>query len=205
MPVQPTFVQTTTPGASDEDTYNKIAVGTLWIDTSQSPIIGTAICTAVSPIAFGAKQWSGSGAPAAGLGANGDSYHNNTGGALSSNYKKISSAWTTLSVAWAVTEPNLGSSPVWRGVFTITDATITTSSKVVVLQAPGPYTGKGTRADEDEMDRIVAVATPNAGSATVRWQTFPMSGIAIRAGAAYGATRIGKVKGNVKFMYQVAA
>ena len=121
-------------------------------------------------------------------------------------------------------EQNLSATPTWRGKFTITDAAISPTSKVMCWQAPGPYTGKGTLADEAEMQpvQVIAVA-PTAGSATVMWQTPPMvatsqqlnNGRLNAAGATFDrlmnqrtpsvatATRINKVRGNVKFSYMV--
>jgi len=122
-------------------------------------------------------------------------------------------------------EANLGSTPVFQGKFTITDAAISSTSKVLCWQAPGPYTGKGTRADEASMQPVQVIAVePAAGTATVYWQTPPMIGerlknneTKINAGATfdrlanlrwpseYSQVRIGKVRGNVKFSYSVAA
>lgn len=68
-------------------------------------------------------------------------------------------------------EVDLGSTPVWQGKFTITDAAITGTSKVLCWQAPGPYTGKGTRADEAEMDPLEIIAVePASGSAVAKWR-----------------------------------
>jgi hypothetical protein len=119
-------------------------------------------------------------------------------------------------------EVNLGSTATFRGKFTITDAAISGTSKVLVWQAPGPYTGKGTRADEAEMQPVsVIVAEPGAGSAVVKWQTPPMvvETFSMRVGGqpasgivpgfkdpqalAGPAVRRGRVRGNVKFTYQV--
>jgi len=90
-------------------------------------------------------------------------------------------------------------------------------------QAPGPYTGKGTLADEAAMQpvRVVAVL-PADGSCTVWWETPPIMAYSpvIPDGrrdspstavgfnrrypyVAYQAKRIGKVKGNVKFSYMI--
>jgi len=82
-------------------------------------------------------------------------------------------------------EVDLGSTARRSGQFTITDAAISGTTKIIVLQAGGPYTGKGTLGDEAEMDALVCAATPGSGSATVYWNS---------------ATR---VKGNVKFHYVV--
>lgn len=115
-------------------------------------------------------------------------------------------------------EVDVGSTPTWRGKFTITDAAITTAKKVLCWQAPGPYTGKGTLADEAEMDFIDCQVEPLAGTATVRWQTKPMIAYHLvmesrRVPPATGsityrdtrifATRLGKVRGNIKFTYQI--
>lgn len=126
--------------------------------------------------------------------------------------------------SWTTVEANLGSAS-WRGKFTITDAAISPTSKIAIQQAPGPYTGKGTRADEAEMDPIWCVAEPGSGQATVYWQTLPMltpipylssggdgggkSSILSTAGKRsefdiVGIRRLGKVKGNVKFLYTVS-
>jgi hypothetical protein len=120
-------------------------------------------------------------------------------------------------------EKNLGATAGFTGKFTITDATISGTSKVLCWQACGPYTGKGTRADEAEMQPVnVICVEPASGSATVRWQTPPMirptnlpsaggqpaSAIIpglkdVQALSMLGASRLGKVRGNVKFTYMV--
>jgi len=117
-------------------------------------------------------------------------------------------------------EVNLGAAALWTGRFTITDAAITATSKVLVWQAPGPYTGKGTRADEAEMQPVNVTATsPATGSASVMWETPPMITQTLlprmqqgtttsipkdpHAVAAQTPRRLGKVRGNVKFTYLV--
>lgn len=118
-------------------------------------------------------------------------------------------------------EVNLSATATWRGRFTITDAAITGTSKVRCWQAAGAYTGKGTRADEAEMQPVSVIAVKEAaGSATVYWETPPMitSEPAPRMRALTTiifspadpggvgrqvARRIGKVRGNVKFTYMV--
>lgn len=120
-------------------------------------------------------------------------------------------------------EVDVGSVPVFQGKFTITDAGITVGAKVLVWQAPGPYTGKGTRADEAEMDRIIAYAEPAGagGSAVVKWKTeqeVRMIPQMMGSGRTFltpahqddpqaikTPRRIGRVRGNVKFHYAVAA
>lgn len=75
-------------------------------------------------------------------------------------------------------ETDTGSTPKHYGKFTITDAGISATSKVLCWQAPGPYTGKGTSAgstDEATMDPIkVTAVVPAAGSAVVYWETHPI-------------------------------
>ncbi len=123
------------------------------------------------------------------------------------------------------TEINLGSVATWRGKFTLTDAAISATSKVLCWQAPGPYTGKGTRADEAELAPVQVIAvTPAAGSAIVYWQTSPVytteqkvsnGGRLQPIGSTYDRAgnqrlpivlvnkRINKVRGNIKFSYLV--
>jgi len=124
-------------------------------------------------------------------------------------------------------EVDLGSTPVFRGRFTITDASIGTTSKVLCWQAPGPYTGKGTQSDEAEMAPVEIISvTPAAGSASVYWQTPMMVGaipysvsggdggrvnqlvVALNGNNAFSRVpvqnrRINKVRGNVKFSYTI--
>lgn len=88
----------------------------------------------------------------------------------------------------AIVERNLGSVPKKAGRFTITSSGLTIGKPVSIQQAVGPYTGKGTRADEAEMDGIVVNAIVTASNTiTAYWNS---------------ATR---VKGNVKFNYFVGA
>jgi hypothetical protein len=119
-------------------------------------------------------------------------------------------------------EVNLGATAKTGGSFTITDATISPTSKVLIVQAPGPYTGKGTLADEAEMDPIWCVASPGSGQATVRWRTQTMLAHdfgAVRGQQPVGSANtqhgspflampvqrvLGRVRGNVKFHYMVA-
>jgi len=120
-------------------------------------------------------------------------------------------------------EVNLGATAKWAGKFTITDAGITAGSKVLVWQAPGPYTGKGTRADEAEMDKVHIIAVePASGSAVVKWRSVEgyspvvLGATNLRTAGAIAAARSdqysaqpevqgmavrGKVKGNFKFSY----
>lgn len=152
-----------------------------------------------------------------------------TGTANSSTYLRGDQTWATVSGSGAsatTVEIDLGTAKS-QGRFTITDAAISATSKVLCWQAPGPYTGKGTLADEAEMQPVQVVAVnPASGSAVVYWQTPPvvvMSTGEQNAGRRDQNTassfladqrlrlplpsphRIGKVKGNVKFSYMVLA
>ena len=109
----------------------------------------------------------------------------------------------------------------FQGRFTITDAAITATSKVLCWQAPGPYTGKGTRADEATMQPVSVVSVePATGTAVVQWQTPPSytqrlelpDGRRFATAAALNEQmlfptliprRVGQVRGNVKFSYLV--
>ena len=123
--------------------------------------------------------------------------------------------------AWTTVEQNLGSTAAVSGHFVLTDAAIAPSSKVIVQQAPGPYTGKGTLADEATMDTLWCVAEPQTGQAVVHWrvngyltlvpnypntprfQALSNSTISDRYPGDM-PTLIGKTRGNIKFLYQVA-
>lgn len=73
-----------------------------------------------------------------------------------------------------------------NGTFTLTDAGISASSDIQISLAAGPYTGKGSLADECQMyPGLVFMAVPGSGSATVHWAS-PKGGAA---------------KGNVKIKY----
>lgn len=61
-------------------------------------------------------------------------------------------------VTFAEVEINLGSLPVRGGCFDITGTGFTVGKNVAVTQSVGPYTGKGTRIDEAEMDQIAVMA-----------------------------------------------
>lgn len=147
-----------------------------------------------------------------------------TGTPSGTKFLRGDGAWETATASPTATtvEVSLSATATWTGKFTITDAAISGTSKVFCWQAPGPYTGKGTLADEAELQPVSVIAVePAAGSAVVKWQTPPMlveSPVPTRgsnAGLAgttarnrdyqTTATRIGKVRGNVKFSYMVLA
>lgn len=150
-------------------------------------------------------------------------------GGGSTNFLRADGVWAApgASPPSATTvEKDLGSTPAFTGKFTITDAAIGPTSKVMVWQAPGPYTGKGTLADEAAMQPVsVICVTPAAGSCVVHWQTPPIITMqrVVREGnvdpAVVGSgfngraqlpselipKRLGKVRKNVKFSYIIAA
>ncbi len=136
-------------------------------------------------------------------------------------YLKGDGTWAapTASASATTVEIDLGSEQVFRGKFTITDAAITGTSKVLCWQAPGPYTGKGSLADAAEMEPVQVIAVePGTGSAVVRWQTPPMlvsveqrgngrrdvANLSVHQPQSV-VKRVGTVRGNVKFSYMVMA
>jgi hypothetical protein len=117
-------------------------------------------------------------------------------------------------------ERNLGATAVLAGRFDVADGTVSAASKILIWQAPGPYTGKGVRADEAEMDRLNVYAEPGSGTFKVRWHTHGHTRPQY-APAARGQSRVvtdlpahgdfqepalasgGRVRGNFKFTYMV--
>lgn len=86
-------------------------------------------------------------------------------------------------------EKDLGSSPRTAGSFSITGLSgLTIGKPVLITQAVGPYTGKGTLADEAEMDQVsVSASVTAANTITAYW------------------TAMNNVMGNFKFDYLVGA
>jgi hypothetical protein len=84
-------------------------------------------------------------------------------------------------------EVNLGSIPRNSGNFLITGVTTTTGKAVMIQQANGPYTGKGTLDDEAEMDSVI-VSGKATNSSTIKciWKSDT------------------RVKGNFKFNYFIS-
>ena len=175
-------------------------------------------------------MYAGTGAPNNTNGSDGDFYLRGNGTVAGSNivYHKEAGAWVALTgggggASGTTVEVDLGT-PKFTGKFTITDAAISATSKVQCWQAPGPYTGKGTLADEAMIQpvQVIAVA-PATGSAVVYWQTPPYVAMSQQLSngkfGAAGATfdrlmnqrtpavftpkRLGKVRGNVKFTYTI--
>lgn len=63
---------------------------------------------------------------------------------------------------------SLGATPVKWGKVTVTDAAILSTSKLKVWTAPGPYTSKGTLADEMDLQGLIEwMPVPANGSMTL--------------------------------------
>ena len=102
-----------------------------------------------------------------------------------SNWRSASSGRTT----FVEVEKDLGSAALNSGRFTITGLSgLTIGKPVIISQAVGPYTGKGTLADEAEMDGVtVSASVTSATTITAYWNSAR------------------RVKGNFKFNYFVGA
>ena len=83
-------------------------------------------------------------------------------------------------------EKNLGTTPKRAGKFSITSSGLTTGKHILITQANGPYTGKGTLTDEAEMDAITATGKVTSATNIECYWRSPT-----------------KVRGNVKFAYAV--
>jgi hypothetical protein len=96
------------------------------------------------------------------------------------------SVYSTSFSPFITVEVDLGSTAKKSGRFTIAVTGKTAGKPVQIFQAVGPYTGKGSRADEAEMDTVTATAyVKDANTIEVFWTS---------------ATR---VKGNRKFSYLI--
>lgn len=92
------------------------------------------------------------------------------------------------SFTFTTTEVNVGTTPRRNGYFTITTTGLTSGKSVLIQQAVGPYTGKGTLADEAEMDGLtVSASTTSTTTIKAYW------------------TSASPVRGNFKFNYLVSA
>lgn len=95
---------------------------------------------------------------------------------------------STGGITLGTVEVNVGAVPKSGGKFTIAGVGLTAGKPVLISQAVGPYTGKGTRADEAEMDQVnVAASVTDATTITAYWSSAR------------------RVRGNFKFDYQVSA
>lgn len=88
--------------------------------------------------------------------------------------------------ALTAVEISLGSVARRSGRFTIAGSGMTPAAPVLCIQLVGPYTGKGTRSDEAEMDSVtVAARVLDANTIEGYWRAS------------------GRVRGNVRFGYAV--
>lgn len=79
-----------------------------------------------------------------------------TGTPTSSNFLRGDGTWTipgSGGVSFTTVEVDLGNTKR-SGNFTIVSSGLTVNKQVMIYQATAPYTGKGTLADEAEMDYI---------------------------------------------------
>ena len=91
------------------------------------------------------------------------------------------------SFALTQVEVDLGSVPRTSGSFSITSVGLTASKAVSIQQAVGPYTGKGTLADETEMDMLIVTGvTTSTTNINCYWNSPTF------------------VKGNFKFNYIIS-
>lgn len=100
----------------------------------------------------------------------------------------IGAAASGASPSWTNVEKDLGSSAARAGKFTISGTGLTVGKPVIVQQAVGPYTNKGTLADEAEMDQVdVSASVTATNTITAYWKSNTF------------------VKGNFKFNYLIGA
>lgn len=98
------------------------------------------------------------------------SLDSNSGVAMSSGGSLVSSV--------SVIEKDLGFPPRYSGSFQIPGSGLTPGNVIRIEQAPGPYTGKGNRADEAEMDSVsVSAYVLDANTVQCYWHASgPVSG-----------------------------
>lgn len=68
-------------------------------------------------------------------------------------------------------EVNFGSVPLWEKVFTITDAGVSGTSKIIATQSGKAAIGQDT--DENEMDSLILSCSPGSGSFTLFARAVP--------------------------------
>lgn len=87
-------------------------------------------------------------------------------------------------------EVDLGNIAKHSGSFNVSGGPFTAAKQVVILQAAGPYSNKGTREDEAEMDVLSVVAyVLNATTLKAFWNCAP------KGGPVKGAFKFGYVLG----------
>jgi hypothetical protein len=97
-----------------------------------------------------------------------------------------STSANTISLGYTEVEVNLGSLAKFSGSFSITGTGLEIGRVVHIRQSAAPYTGKGTRADESEMDYVnVTAKVINSTTIQCFWKCDT------------------RVKGNRKFFYAV--
>ena len=87
---------------------------------------------------------------------------------------------------WVEVEVDFGSSPQWVKTFTVTDANVTTATRVAVVPSGNVATSRV--GNDAEWDSLICTALPAAGSFTLTVAAFP-----------------GPVVGRRKVQYQIAA
>lgn len=104
--------------------------------------------------------------------------------ALQSRLVALENAGPAGAASWTEAEVDFGSTPVYDKTFTVTDASVSSSDKIAVVQSGSAAT---SRADGDALwDTIVYAATAGTGSFTL-----------------YALATPGPVVGKRKILYQV--
>jgi hypothetical protein len=86
--------------------------------------------------------------------------------------KKMTRAELGRAVAqWVSIEIDFGSTPQWSKTFTVTDANVTATSRVAVMQSGAAATGRA--AGDVEWDTLGLAATPASGSFTLTAHAVP--------------------------------
>ena len=84
----------------------------------------------------------------------------------------ITATGGTPTISMSSVEVNLGTAKR-SGHFTIAGSGLTVGKAVLIAQATGPYTGKGTRADEAEMDMLIVTGVvTDASTITCYWNSI---------------------------------
>jgi hypothetical protein len=137
--------------------------------------------TAASPMVIGIRETSGPTNLTLGVISDGQ-YLLRSGATIISGTPGGGPGGLTLTTA----EINLGSVARRDGKFSITSSGLTAGRPLIIVKANGPYTGKGTRADEAEMDGItVSGKTTSTTNIDCYWNSHT------------------KVRGNHKFDYAI--